>query len=168
MIDKIFDFKKRPITGGAVTVIPLGFDISPLTLRIVKAKKTKDPCDEHLPPQWEIALEPIRQQEFFEVSPPSDRSAEFPFDVVVLYPAVKAARLLKNDQLDLKTLPRGVVLKIVKAAIDLDEDNQPDVVLTEYCCLDQTQPLNECEYHCGKTYKKVRNIWKLVDSSSPC
>ena len=167
-ITNIFGFKKRPVVGEKVTVITVGSDISSFDLRIIKAQKKNAACNERLPPEWEVELEPLKQKSFFEVAPPSDRNGEYPFDVVILYPAVKTAQQVRRAQLELKTLPSGVVLDTVKAAIDLNDDRKPDVVVMEYCCEQETKPAKECDYTCSKTFKKVTNAWKLVDTSAPC
>lgn len=167
-IANIFGFKKRPVVGQKVTVVTVGSGIPAFDLRIIKAQNRKNPCSERLPPEWEVELEPIKQKIFFDVSSPSDRRAEFPFDVVILYPAVKTAQQIRKPQLKLETLPRGVVVDTVKAAIDLNVDRKPDVVEMEYCCEQETKPAKECNYTCSKTFKKVKNVWKLVDTSAPC
>src|SRR5262245_37351747 len=118
-ITNVFGFKKKPVVGKPVTVLTLGLDISPFDLRILKAAKQEDGCDESLPPWWEVEFEPVKQRRLFEVSPPPDRSTEYPFDVVMLYPAVKGAQLIKHADLNARMLPKGVYLKTVKAAIDL-------------------------------------------------
>lgn len=65
-------------------------------------------------------------------------------------------------------LPRGVAIKTVKAAVDLTNDGNPDVLVVEYCCGNPKKTAKDCDYTCGKTFKKTRNVWKLIDSSTPC
>lgn len=166
-IANIFGFKKRPVVGESVTVVAIGSDIQPLRLRILSTEEKED-CDKRLRPFWEVKLEPLTQKRFFDVPSPPHRSAEFPFDVVVIYPAVKVAQQIKRDQLKRESLPNGVIIDTVKAAIDLDDDRKPDVVVTQYCCSDKKKLTDECDYVCGKTFKKVGNLWKLVNTSMPC
>lgn len=168
VITNISEFKRRPTIGDKVTVIPLVADISPLDLRIVKAEKKENPCDEGLPPLWDVKLEPIRLKRFFDIEPLPNRAAEFPLDVAVIYPAVKVARQINKIHLTKGTLPKGVSIDTVKVALDLTDDRNPDVIVIEYCCGATKKPADECDYTCGKTFKKVRNAWKLVDSSAPC
>jgi hypothetical protein len=167
-ITNIFEFKRRPVVGEKVTVIPLDAEISPLDLTITKAEKKENPCNERLPGLWEVELEPISVKEFFEVAPTPSRAAEYPFDVAVIYPAVKVARQIQKAQLTREVLPKGVSINTVKAAIDLTDDRKPDVVIVEYCCGDTKKPAGECDYTCGKTFKRTGSGWKLVETSSPC
>ena len=159
--------KTSPRVGDAVTVIALGSGIAPFELRILKAEHKQNPCDEALPAFWEVELEALTQKQMFDALSPRERNPAYPFDVVVIYPAVKIARQIGNDQLDREMLPKGVPINTVKAAIDLNDDRKPDVVVVEYCC-QETQKPGECDYTCGKTFKKVRNLWKLIDSYTPC
>jgi hypothetical protein len=130
-------------------------------------ERKENACDESLPRAWEVELEPLTQKQVFDAPSPRERNPAYPFDVVVIYPAVKIAHEMRKDQLNREMLPRGVSINTVKAAIDLNDDRKPDVVVVEYCCL-QTQQPPECDYTCGKTFKKVKNIWKLFDSYAPC
>src|SRR5262245_39641069 len=124
-IINVFGFKSRPARGAKATVIPLGADISPLDLRIIKAEKVANPCNTRMPGWWEVELEPITQKEFFEIAPLLNRADEYPFDVALIYPAVKDARQIKKDQLIKAMLPKGVAINIVKAALDLTGDGKP-------------------------------------------
>ena len=65
-------------------------------------------------------------------------------------------------------LPKGVALNTVKGAIDLTNDGIPDVLIVEYCCGNPNKAAEECDNTCGKTFKKIRNIWKLIDTAAPC
>jgi len=160
-------FDKKPIIGDTVTVITLRSDISPFDLRISTAEQGEG-CDAGSPGSWMVELEPVTQQTFFEVPSPPDRNAEYPFDVVVTYPAVKGVALLRNDQLQAATLPTGIALNTITAAIDLDDDRKPDLVIAQYCCGDTNKPVNECDYTCSKTFRKARNVWRVVETSGPC
>jgi len=166
-ITNLFGFKRMPVIGDKVTIVLLGSDISPLNLRIIKAEKKKDACTGGLPAWWEVEIEPIKLRKLFDIEPMPNRSAEYPFDVVVLYPAVKVARQIGKGQLTRSMLPRGVFINTVKAAIDFTDDRTPDVVVIDYCCGD-TRKADACDYTCGRTFKKVRHSWKLIDTSAPC
>lgn len=167
-IGNVFEFKRRPAIGDKVTVVPLIVDIQPLDLRILKAEEKEDACDESLPHWWEVELEPIKQKEFFEIAPILNRAAEFPFDVAIIYPAVKVARQMTKDQLTRAPLPKGVSPSTVKASIDLTGDRKPEVIIVEYCCGRTKKPPVDCDYTCSKTFKRLRNGWKLVETSAPC
>jgi hypothetical protein len=167
-ITNVFAFKKKPVVGEKVTVIPLDVDIAPLELRIVKAEKKENACNERLPAWWEIELEPIKQREFFEIAARPNRRQDYPFDVCLIYPAVKFAHQVRRDRLTKSMLPRGVSVNTVEGAIDLTNDGIPDVLMVKNCCDDPKKAVDECDYACGKTFKKIRNAWKLIDTSRPC
>ena len=162
-------FKQVPRLGEKVTVIPLDVSVPLLDLTIVKSKK-RNGCDETMREVWwEVKLESLRQKEYFEISNANAaRSEEHPFDVAIIYPAVKFARQIRRHELKKTMLPAGTVLDTVKAAIDLTNDGIPDVLILEYCCLHPTKAADECDHTCGKTFQKVGNRWKLVDSTTPC
>ena len=161
-------FSTRPLVGTDVTIVPLGVSIATTNLRIVKVTKQEKTCD-GLPLLWETELEPIKLKEFYTAKPTVDRADDTPFDVIVVYPAVKVAQPLAKHSLTKAMLPRGVFINTVKAAVDLTNDGQPDIVITEYCCREPRKtPNDQCEYICSKTFKKVAGVWKLINTSSPC
>jgi hypothetical protein len=159
--------KAKPTVGSKVTVIPLGVDIAPFNLKIVKAEEQRFGCDEREPNSWIFDLESIKHVRIFEAEPLPNRRAEEPFDVCVISPAVAAARQLKREQLARGTLPKGVTINTVTAAIDLTNDKRPDVIIANFCCNNFSKS-EGCDYTCGKTFLKVRGKWKLIDYSNPC
>ncbi len=160
-------FKDKPAIGSKATIIPLVEGIAPFDLKIGSAKKAKFSCDERAPFAWAVEFELVPHREFFEIAPLLNRREEVPFDVCVIYPAVGVARQLKKEQLRSSMLPKGISINTVTAAIDLTNDDKPDVLIAEYCC-NESSKSGECDYMCGKTFKKVRSIWKLIDEYSPC
>ncbi|HYO91386.1 MAG TPA: hypothetical protein VEQ40_07105, partial [Pyrinomonadaceae bacterium] len=66
-IANVFGFKKEPVVGSEVTVVPVGVDIAPFNLKIIETKRGAI-CGENDPPWWEVELEPVTQKEFFEIS----------------------------------------------------------------------------------------------------
>ena len=167
-ITNVFGFKKRPTVGEKVTVIPLDVNIAPIELRIIETKRRARCGELDAPVWWEVELEPVKQKDFFEISSTPQRREEFPFDVSVIYPAVKFARQVKRHKLTKGMFPQGIAINTVKGAIDLSNDGIPDVLLVEHCCGSPKKAAGECDYTCGKTFKKVRGTWKLVDTSAPC
>ena len=167
-ITNVFGFKRKPAAGEKVTVIPLDVDIAPLELRIVKVEKKENACSERLPAWWEVELEPINQRAFFEIAARPNRVQEFPFDVCIIYPSVKFARQIKGNGFTKNLLPQGVSINTIKGAIDLTNDGTPDVLLVEYCCDNPKRAAGTCDLTCGKRFKKVRNIWSLIDTYAPC
>jgi hypothetical protein len=167
-VTNVFGFKKRPTVGERVTVVPLDVNIAPINLRIIGTKRGATCGELDSSVWWEVELEPVKQKDFFEISSVPKRREEVPFDVGVIYPAVKFARQVKGNKLTKEMLPNGVAINTVKGAIDLTNDGIPDVLLVEYCCGSPKKVAEECNYTCGKTFKKVRGTWKLVDTSAPC
>ncbi|MEX8505742.1 hypothetical protein [Leptothrix ochracea] len=166
-ITNIFGFKQKPMIGTKVTVIPLAEGVHPLELRIVKTN-LKSGCTERGPKWWSVELEPITREEFFTVPPNRNRGNEFPFSVAIIYPSVTSAQLQAKSQLSRENLPKGISLNTVTAAITLMNSENPDVVITEYCCAEPNKSEEACDYTCSKTFIKVDRTWKLVDSSTPC
>ena len=163
-ITNVSGFKKKPVTGDKVTIVPLDVDLAPLDLKIMEIKERTEGGS-----HWsEIELEPVKEKKFFEIAPRPNRAQEFPFDVSVIYPSVKSAHQIKRDMLRQNMLPRGIAVDTAKAAIDLTNDGIPDVLIVQYCCLNPKKTAEGCDYTCGKTFKKVRNVWKLVGTSEPC
>ena len=167
-ITNLFGFKERPLVGEKITVIPLDVNIPPLELKIVKADKKANACEDGLPAAWEVELQVVREKSFSDAEPAPNRSAEYPFDVCLIYPAVKFVNPIKRENLSSSMLPNGIALSTVKAAIDLTNDGKPDVLIVDYCCGNPNKPAADCDYTCGKTFKKTGNAWKLIDTSSPC
>jgi hypothetical protein len=164
----VFGFKKRPATGEEVTIIPLDVNIAPINLRIVETKRGATCGGSDSQVWWEVELEPVKQKAFFEISSLPERREEYPFDVCVIYPAVRFSRQIKGNRLTKSMLPKGVAIRTVKGAIDLTNDGTPDVLIIDYCCGNPNKVAEECSYSCGKTYRKIGNVWKLVDTSAPC
>lgn len=165
VVTNIFGFKKKPARGAKVTVVPLDVGLEPFELAITNTKPGPQ-CGE--PSWWEVELAPVKNRRLFAIRPRAGRAEEFPFDVCVLYPAVRIARQIPRVQLRTKSLPRGISIPTVKAAIDLTNDGLPDALLVEYCCADPRKPPGDCDYTCGRTYRRMDGVWRLVDRSSPC
>jgi hypothetical protein len=167
-ITNVFDFKKKPTIGNKVTVIPLEVNIAAFDLEITKAEKKVNECNDRLPVWWDVEFKSLKQKKFFEVEPKPNRSAQYPFEVAIVYPSVKFAQQLEKDQITEKMLPKGVNVNTVKAAIDFTNDQKPDALIVAYCCGEPRKSSSKCELTCSKTFKKNKNIWKLIDSSGPC
>jgi hypothetical protein len=166
-------FDEKPKVDGKVTVVPLQVTIAPVELKILKVTEEEKPCQKKPRSRWAVELEPITQKEFFEIKAISGRREEYPFDACVIYPAVEFARQLKPPQLTKEMIPEGVSLNTVTAAIDLTNDQQPDLLIAYYCCRDTTKMADsddsaDCDYTCGKLFKRTKDGWKLVEEQQPC
>jgi len=167
-VRNVFGFKRAPNIGEKVTIIPLDAHAGVIHLSIRKTQKRTQCDDSDGETWWELDLEPVSQKEYFEISSMPNRRDEVPFDVAIIYPAVKRARQLRRNELKQTMLPLRIALNTVKGAIDLTNDGIPDVMLVEYCCGQPKKPATHCDLTCGKTFRKVRDTWKLIDTSGPC
>lgn len=165
-VTNVFGFNRPPGIGKKVTVVPIDVNASLIDLAIRTTHRGKY-CDPTGADRWDIDLESVKQKEYFEITK-AERLGESPFDVVIIYPAVKFARQLRANELKKNMLPPGTAPNTIKAAIDLTNDGIPDALITKYCCLQPAKAADECDLTCGKTFLKVRNRWRLVDTSSPC
>jgi hypothetical protein len=168
---EVAEFRQRPSTGVAVTVIPLGINLPPVASRVLSVQKIPDPCSEALPSWWEVQITPLTQTEYITAASPyreAEDSAHYPFKVCVLYPANPQAQALNPGTLDEAALPTGTRLEQVVLALDLDADQTPDLVLIEACCDKPQLPLKECDLTCRKTWQRVGGQWKVIDRGTPC
>lgn len=163
---------KEPKAGEKATFIPLGVDIEPFQLAILKSEKKNFSCSDDSKTEyyWDVEMEKITASSVLSIAPLKDRHEEYPFDVVGIYPAVKFAKRIEAADLRPEMLPKGVTAGIVEAAIDLDNDKSPDLILTSFCCSKPDQlpgDENDC-YVCTKSYRKLSGRWTLADSAEPC
>lgn len=164
-------FKTPPKPDAVVTILALSSVLPALEARITKAKLTENPCSESLPKQWEIEFEPLTQAEYVEAVlavPGRIEGSYSPFLVAVLYPANPRARALNRGLLDAADLPAGTLLQNVIMALDLNGDQTPDLIATEYCCDRPKSARAHCDLTCGKTYLRTAGQWKQIDASTPC
>ena len=154
-----------------VTLIPLRVDIKPFQLKILKViKKENSGCNEPKKDfYFDVELEKITDKIVLETQPIKNRVAELPFDVFGIYPSVDFANNLTQPDLKQEMLPKGVAIQTVEAAIDLDNDDKPDLLFVSFCCDDETKvESTDCDYVCQKSFKKINRNWKLVISANPC
>lgn len=164
-------FKTPPKPGGTVTIVALSSALPTLEARITTAKLSENPCSESLPKQWEIEFEPLTQTAYLDAVlavPGRIEGSYAPFQVAVLYPANPQARALNRGLLDAADLPAGTLLQNVIMALDLNGDEKPDLITTEYCCDRPKEGRAHCDLTCGKTYLRTSGQWKQIDASTPC
>jgi hypothetical protein len=112
-------------------------------------------------------LEPITQTEFLEYK----QDEELPFDVLWIYPSVEFALPISSDKLTAEMLPEGVERDMVAAAIDLTNDQQPDLLMARYCADPPTAKSLEtppCQHRCSRKYLKEEGKWKQIEDFWPC
>lgn len=148
--------------GDSITAIPLQIDRENLTLKVKSLEKMKFlDCDaEKMGSEVEFA--PITDKNLLEIKAVDGRGESQPFDMFLIYPAVEAARKMKQTELTQKMLPQSVKVNQVVIAIDLNGDNTPDLLVSSYCCYDSSQ----CD--CTQNFKKVNSEWKYLGGSEPC
>lgn len=158
-----------PKAGSQVTVVPLAAGLVPFNLKIVRVIREEECGDEK---RWNLELEPVTDRAILDAQPLAGGTDEFPFRACVIFPAVSSARAIPGTGFERRSLPRGVYAATIIAAIDLDGDGSPDFLETSYCCdRDQDRARNmarDCDYTCGKAFKKIAGRWRLVESFRPC
>lgn len=148
--------------GDFATAVPLQIDGENLSLKIAKVEKAKFlDCDTEKMGS-SVEFEKIADERLLKMTPISERPEEQPFDFFVIYPAAKNARKLKQTELTKKMLPENVKVEQVVAAIDLNDDGTPDLLVVNYCCFDSSQ----CD--CTDNYRKINGEWKNLGGSEPC
>lgn len=164
----------EPVVGDMVTAIPVDIDIAPIGLQIRGVRLELNPfneeisrrgTDEKLPDSWRLDLEPVTNRAFFDAKPQGNRVTEYPFDVVVLYPATPAARLLDSRLVARDVLPPNVRPETVSVALDLEGDGSADLLIVETCGGDWSKPGGDdnCENTTGFVYERVGASWRIID-----
>ena len=163
-------FNVQPRNGASVTIVPLEVDVAPIELKIMKVTRQRDECTGEGKISWSVELEKIRERSFWEQRAAAGRSEETPFGVLVIYPAITGARVIKRSSLRVELLPRGVKPATVNGAVDVNNDGKPDLLWVNDCCDAPTRAgsNSNCELTCGRTYKRGSNGWKLVETFEPC
>ena len=163
---------QEPKVGEKVTIVPLKVNIEPFQLLILNFDKQKnDGCDTGGVTRkffWNVELEKITNKEILEIKPVKGDNQELPFEVFMINPAVEHAKNLPLEEISLQMIPKGVTVKTIEAAIDLNNDKTPDLLYVEFCCKNRNESLDNCDYNCIEWYKKIKGKWKLVDSANPC
>src|SRR5262249_15817175 len=141
-------FRRRPRAGEIVTVVPLN-SLPPFSLRVQRSKII--PREQTCTGERYIAvdLEPVKDRLYLDPRPLANRSEEYPFDVVVFYPAVRRAHLLRADSW---SLTEESPSKRTIAAIDLDDDGREDALIVEEFCFPEDEGSHA--YTCRKIYAR--------------
>ena len=156
-----------------ITMIPLQVEVESFHIAISKVtKKRYDGCDEPRKDfHFDIEFEEITDKIVLEAELVDNQGMER-FGVFTIYPAVDFAKNILTPALKQEMLPKGVAIQTVEAAIDLDNDNKPDLLALSFCCADETKAVdstdNDCNYSCEKYFRKINQSWKLIRSENPC
>lgn len=149
-----FKFWSQPRTGQLVTVISLlpGSELSGNSgrpFKIVKVRTQHVDCGDTGLRWWGIAtLKPVRRY----------YSYVHPIPALVIYPAVAFAQALSIERISPDSLPQHTSDGGIIAAIDLDDDGQPDLVVTE--CDSTTLAGQRCR--CFDYHLKKAGVWTLL------
>lgn len=163
----IFGFKNNPPHGEFAQIVPLRTDLPTIELKITKTTKRNDVDDYDKKYDWyEVELEPIKNKNYWIVKSPKNIRAEYPSDILVIYPAIKNVSLLDINKLEESELPKNTTINAIKGALDFNNDGLPDAVVTQFCCGNKTNK-KDCEYECGETYLKLSGNWLQINSSQP-
>ena len=160
----VFGFKKDIAKEEIIQVIPLTKELPILGLKVTETTKRDDFDGEDI--WYEVELEVIKNNEYWSYKGPKERRAEYPIDLLVVYPAIENATLLTKHDFSVEELPKNVSNTIIKGALDFDNDQLPDAIVCEFCCSDRSSA-TDCEYFCGEIYIKVNGQWILINSSQP-
>ncbi len=157
--------KKRLPSRAEVLLIPLSVPLSgelaAVRTQVLQVSPTENPCSDALPKLYETELRPIKDKSWL--------NATAPFDVCVIYPALASARSLKVDGLLAAQLPSKVNLANLTAALDTNNDEQPDVLLVEYCCDKPQVDRKSCDLTCSAVYvRDAKGQWRIAETQTPC
>ena len=86
---------------------------------------------------------------------------------VIFFPSVESVTELSKDMLEKANLPNGILLNTIQKAFDINGDDNPDFLITQFCCGAPETPLDQCTYHCGKNFTKTDSGWLLTATWSP-
>jgi hypothetical protein len=149
-------FDRKPAQGTTALVVPYPLGEA-VRLKVLGAERQEDGS-------WLVRLEDAKATPLGKLQPGSDRRPEAPSDAAVLLPAPEGqVRLLSTTS---GGLPPAVSPETVKAALDLDGDARPDVLLVEFCC-GRRKTRHDCEYFCGETWQRVGKRWVRCRSWQP-
>lgn len=111
--------------GEKYTIVPLNINIAPFQFPVTKVTKTQNTgCDQAEPKFLRaIEFEPITDREILEIAPVENSTSEYLFHVFFNYPAVEYAGNMSHSEHTAGLLSKGVTIKTIKAAIDLDNDS---------------------------------------------
>ncbi len=148
--------------GDSATAIWLSNDEENLSLKIRSATKIPYLNCTRKETGSDVEFDKITDRKLLEMKAVEGRSEDQPFEFFVIYPAVKKARRLNKTELTKEMLPESVAVTDVFAAVDLNEDGTPDLLISNYCCYDSSQ----CD--CTSNYQKINSKWKYLGGSEPC
>ena len=92
------------------------------------------------------------------------RSANGPYDVVVLWPASPAAHRI--DAKGVTGLPPTITPATITMVVDRDGDDAADFIWADWCCGDQANALAaSCTTPCGELWERKGTTWGIRERS---
>lgn len=92
----------------------------------------------------------------------------------ILYPEVPAVKIVPTGPLAKEAIPEGLLKHNIWAAIDFNEDGQPDGFFASYFCkCPEVAPGPDacdecdCDYACSDSYLKREGVWKASGPIGP-
>jgi hypothetical protein len=153
--------KKRLRARAEVLLIPLSGELAAIRTQILQVSPIENPCSDALPKLYETVLRPVSDKTWL--------TAAAPFEVCVIYPVIASARSLNRESLNAAQLPPKVALSNITAALDTNNDQQPDVLLVEYCCDQPQADRKSCDLTCSAVYVRAANgQWRIAETQTPC
>jgi len=139
------NFKKEDYAS----VIPINAELPDLKLKIQKFDNGAN------------VFENIINSQYWDYDNIQDGfSMNYPFDVALLSPPVNKAKLV--DPLKINVLPKNVTADIVKAALDINHDNQVDLLFCEYNCVDSLPIERGLHNSCNASYVWSNGKWSTL------
>ena len=153
--------KKRLPARAEVLLIPLSGELAAVRAQVLQVSPVENPCSDALPKLYETQLRAVTHKPWLEAFPL--------FKVCLIYPAIASARALKLDELQSAQLPPKVALAHITAALDTNNDQQPDVLLVEYCCDKPELDRKSCNLTCSAVYvRDAKGQWRIAETQTPC
>jgi hypothetical protein len=160
LIFAALSLKKRLPPRAEVLLVPLNAELTALRTQVTQVAAVENPCSSALPKLYETKLRSVTNQDWLNASP---------FEVCLIYPALKTVRALDREKLDAAQLPAKVVLTNITAALDTNDDQQPEVLLVEYCCDKPQADRQSCDLTCSAVYvRDAKGRWRIVETQTPC
>lgn len=130
-------------------IIPINAELPTLNLKIQKLDNSED------------FFENIINSQYWNFKNIQDGfSKNYPFEVALLSPPVNEAKLV--DPLKLNVFPKNVTADIVKAAVDINQDNQADLLFCEFNCIDSLPIERGLHNTCNASYVWSNGKWSTL------
>lgn len=142
--------------GALVTVVPVELK-QPARTVAVRSVEKQNHCEDENDNYWWVTTE-----QFGEVpadfNTPRDRS----YSAGIFFPPQPKAKAIPLTKLAPAALPEGVTTRLIAAAFSLAGAQDPDLLFTWSCALD------ECNYPSERVFRKISGAWRIIREQHPC